>query len=249
MSIAKIRSILPYVGGKYGDLDHIYKVLKPMIKPNTVFVDCFGGSGTVALNVKNWFPDITIVYNDLSPSTVSCINYIINNDYETIMNDLKRNPTDAKNKFREKKPLIDYEMLLLIKKSFHGIMGSGHLDVSRGVSINQKNLQKFKEIFSNIIIENIDYQKLVDKYKSDSSVLFYMDPPYISTYVGDYTGRFDKSDYDKILEIMKKSTVILHIEFIGYSYDKFKDYLKYYYAKNYSLSSNKIPKYIAMFVS
>lgn len=60
---------LPFMGNKRNMLKHIKAVLETMqedgqIDSETIFIDCFGGSGLVSHNIKQWYPSNRVVWND-----------------------------------------------------------------------------------------------------------------------------------------------------------------------------------------
>lgn len=60
---------LPFMGNKRNMLMHIRKVLETMredgqIDSETIFIDCFGGSGLISHNIKQWYPSNRVIWND-----------------------------------------------------------------------------------------------------------------------------------------------------------------------------------------
>ena len=57
------------MGNKRNMLKHIKAVLETMredgqIDSETIFIDCFGGSGLISHNIKQWYPSNSVVWND-----------------------------------------------------------------------------------------------------------------------------------------------------------------------------------------
>lgn len=60
---------LSFMGNKRNMLKHIKAVLETMqedgqIDSETIFIDCFGGSGLISHNIKQWYPSNRVVWND-----------------------------------------------------------------------------------------------------------------------------------------------------------------------------------------
>lgn len=56
---------LPFMGQKRNFLKKIKAVLsEKKIDKDTVFIDVFGGSGLIAHNVKTWYEDNEVIWND-----------------------------------------------------------------------------------------------------------------------------------------------------------------------------------------
>lgn len=60
---------LPFMGNKRNMLKHIKAVLETMqedgqIDSETIFIDCFGGSGLISHNIKQWYPSNRVIWND-----------------------------------------------------------------------------------------------------------------------------------------------------------------------------------------
>lgn len=77
-----IKSCLNYTGGKY----RLLKQILPLF-PNNIntFLDIFCGGANVALNVNANF----IICNDINKPLIDLFNYIKNNDYDDIYNEIK----------------------------------------------------------------------------------------------------------------------------------------------------------------
>lgn len=57
------------MGNKRNMLKHIKAVLETMqedgqIDSETIFIDCFGGSGLISHNIKQWYPSNRVIWND-----------------------------------------------------------------------------------------------------------------------------------------------------------------------------------------
>jgi DNA adenine methylase len=172
------------------------------------FVDLFGGSGYVSLNV----PSERIIYNDVNPEICRV--------FETIKEDpaavrrhfgealraglFKRESLErADANFRRWASTRDVapdisEALLTILKHTISFGGEGNTYATREKAVIPYARKTFEmlpaiaEKVSRWIIENSDFEPIIRKYDSDS-VLFYLDPPYGSKKW--YHNTFSSDDY------------------------------------------------------
>lgn len=77
MECCKIRTLFSYQGSKYNELNEIFEMMEDMVEDKgkgKIFVDVFGGLGTVSLNIKNNFEFDNYHYNELNPLICKCMN-------------------------------------------------------------------------------------------------------------------------------------------------------------------------------
>ena len=99
--------------------------------------------------------------------------------------------------------------------------------------------KKFAELFKKLTITNKDYKDILEHYKNDSNKFLYLDPPYVSKNPNEYGVNFTITDliFIKKFMVQCKCKVMLHIDFTGYTYDLFKQYIKHYYSIRYGMSN------------
>lgn len=184
-----------------------------------LFIDVFGGSGVVLLNVRS--PEK--VYNDLDADMFNLFRVLQKSPdtlykglYDSVHNgDLSR--PELKRRAREKpvkgaRPEARKETdpfglaLRTLKDGMLSFGGMGDTYNTREKSVHAyalKTLQQFPAIQRDVKswkIENLDFRELIRKYDSANS-FFYLDPPYFGKRW--YNHNFRISDYEDLNDIMK----------------------------------------------
>ena len=172
-----MKSLFPYAGGKF----HLIKIIGEVYKNSnkTAFIDVFGGSGKVLMNMESKVK----VYNDVDNSVVNIFETLRNNpgllkgrfeyalNSRKLFNKCKIEGTDnAENAFRK---LYSYLMSFAGKGKYYGY--SVKCKGNRLVNIKE-NIDSIYNEVKYWTIENIDYKELIKKYDSEDS-FFYLDPP------------------------------------------------------------------------
>lgn len=210
-----------YIGNKYQFLPIIKKVILSLENKTNTFIDVFGGSGVVALNVHKFF--YQTILNDIDENVMN-VHYTFKNaswsDYRsfckrTYIDSLDLSKKDIYYKFRDKG---NKEFFFKDKKSFdrgfflYFVSGgcinsffrigpngfnqsSGQDDLSRRFSLMRWN--SFKKAYSNIILENSDFEVIFDKY-ADIPRTWFLDPPYFST-SNTYNSNFSSTQKEKFM--------------------------------------------------
>ncbi|MEM0155900.1 MAG: DNA adenine methylase [Thermoplasmataceae archaeon] len=191
----KYLRLIKYPGAKsalIGDLLRLEKVAGP-----GVFVDVFGGSGTMALNL----PTKRIVYNDINLRLVEMFRSIQLNP-EVIYAGLKREiaKLDVGHKYvryyissetvgvvNNRKSIHESEIkraldtILTYSKSFGGEGETYATSHEKSVvPYLAKTIGEFGKISERVrlwTLEDLDFREIIRKYDS-SGTLFYLDPPY-----------------------------------------------------------------------
>lgn len=179
---------VPYMGGKFSLLKHIL----PQLPESKIFVDVFGGGGSVVYN-KRPASKITI-YNDLS-SEVYIFFKVLREQYDELRHLLEYTPfsyqlfKEAYTKLRKEKSEGLSELqrawywFVLIRQSYATRGDAFARALSsygcRHFHISVSNLKQLSDFFKGISIDNIDYWDLMQKYDSENT-LFYCDPPYLA---------------------------------------------------------------------
>ena len=214
--MTKHKVAVPYMGGKFSLLKHIL----PQLPESKIFVDVFGGGGSVVYNKRPVSP-IT-VYNDLS-SEVYVFFKVLRERYDELHHLLEYTPfscqlfKEAYAKLRRGKSegLSELERawywFILIRQSF-GKKGDSfarglHKPCFRCFPVSVSNLRDLSDFFKGISIDNIDYWNLMQKYDSENT-LFYCDPPYLAQCVSKassegYFNSFSLEDHKLFLDRIK----------------------------------------------
>jgi len=257
-------SPISFFGSKRKELHHIEKYQPE--KFNKI-IDVFGGGANVSLyyHQKGYMTH----YNDIAKYLTDLMT-IIQCEEETnkliTKIDLLNIGYDDKKIILTRDEFIKTSRvelyILLLRHSMRGMIYSGLLQKSKNketgeyISETRGNYYKLKDyppLFktNKMKITNVNYLEVINNYKDDENAFIYCDPPYISTVCSFYGEH--KFTLDDILTLNKiindesyKCHIMIHIEFLGYTYDLFKKNIKYYYPKKYAINANKIlySKYI-----
>ena len=231
---------LPFVGQKRMFAKEFIKVLE-QFKDKTVFVDLFGGSGLLSHITKCKRPDATVVYNDFDgyrerlqaiPQT------------NALLADFRRLATDVP----KDKPIRGAAHERILERIEKAEKEWGYVDyitVSSALMFSMKyatsleamrketfynNIRKtdyppYPDYLDGLTVTSCDYKELYAKYKNVPSVVFLVDPPYLSTEVGTYKMYWRLSDYLDVLNVLRdkpfvyftsnKSSIIELCEWLG----------------------------------
>ncbi|MCH4201222.1 DNA adenine methylase, partial [Clostridium tyrobutyricum] len=112
---------------------------------------------------------------------------------------------------------------ILIKTSY----GSDHRSygcVKRNVNVMTRYLTDIQERLSNVVIENKDFEDLLEVYDKEDG-LVYLDPPYYGT-ERYYQAQFSKEDHVRLCEVLKnvKGKFILSYNDCEFVKDLYRDF-------------------------
>jgi len=203
--------LLWYFGAKTYMLDDIFnKVYELYPDRITAFVDVFGGSGSVVLNVpREW--KINKVYNDIDLRLYNLLNVLRDDEkrkrlfdmldwsmpHRKIFEDLKQQ-TEFKDNVE-----MAYNYLYKHFCSFNADDISFRIDTKslKDKYKSQVNLLKHNFIeIKNLIIECLDYKELIKKYDGPTT-FFYLDPPYLKGGTS-YKFGFTIKDFQEMHDIL-----------------------------------------------
>ena len=203
-----IKPPINFTGNKFKLLPQILDIIP---KGNINFMDLFGGSFAVGLNIEAE----SITYNELDKELFELVKYLKTNKYDDIINkveklivkyNLGKNTKDEYLKLRDdynkiKSPILlfllscysfNYQIRFNSKREFNMPCGN------RGFSNSMKeNLKKFCDRDINVTFSNGNYKHL--GYKPYT--FYYADPPYLMT-IATYTEN-GLWNLDKELELYK----------------------------------------------
>ena len=188
-----MKSLFPYAGGKNHLIRHIDQIYKKSNK--TAFIDVFGGSGKVLMNIDSR----NKIYNDIDNSLVNIFETlrnhpgILKDKFEYSLNSRKlfyeyKNSTDdsAEDAFRR---IYSYLMSFAGKGNHYGYSIKSRMNK---MGNTRKNIDDIYNEVKYWTIENLDYKDLIKRYDSEDS-FFYLDPPYYK--IKFYTHNFTENDF------------------------------------------------------
>lgn len=238
--VSKIRSILPYPGGKRRELGKIAEVIP---ENWDTFVDVFGGSGSVIFGFmcdksKHYH------YNDINTTLVETMQMMT--DYKKAIS-FERNYGDTEITTDLVKSSIDNRdrdiLNFVISQKYSFLAFATQPDVRRckGKLIDKYKPSTFaqKTHGFSLQITNNDYRQILETYRDSEDAVLYLDPPYISKDTRQYGYSFTISDLEYIFQFMEtsKCKVILHIDYTAYTRETFSKFYKCSYQHTYNASS------------
>jgi len=176
----------------------------------TAFVDVFGGSGNVVLNVPHEWR-INKIYNDIDLRLYNLLNVLKDDDkrkrlfemldwsipHRKVFEDFKQ-----KKEFKDDVEMV-YNYLYVHFCSFNRNDNSFEISIKnmRDQYHNQLNLlkQNFFEL-KYLTIECLDYKELIKKYDSPTT-FFYLDPPFLLS-GNSYKYSFTLKDFEEMHDIL-----------------------------------------------
>ncbi|MBF84093.1 MAG: hypothetical protein CL489_06395 [Acidobacteria bacterium] len=200
------------IGSKARALQHILPILNHMRDTHKKFIDVFGGTGMVSLNVAQ-FP--YMVFNDKDSGIIDFYR-AFRNHYEELVEELKKyHPSSEEEWLHCKKTwqLSSNPVKRAAKWYVTAVMSylGRRLNYARNFSQKQPNVASKMRIWpllrariSKWQIENWDWKKLASYDSVDA--LFYLDPPY------DETQGFDLISLEEIVSWAKdrQGTVVIN---------------------------------------
>ena len=248
MECNRYKTLFPYQGNKRRETDVIDR-WSP--KHHGKFVDVFGGSGSVLLHKMTVCPPSTAFhYNDKNPSIANLFQRLKDGDRklkkELQSTIVTRGLLDLV-KVGKDELSPEARFLLNTKTKFRGLLNSSLSDIKGYDGKRLIDLFPTIDSFSDILNEHsvritaLDYSDIFEMYKNDRKAFLYLDPPYISKSVDEYV-RFVRGDLDRIESFMDscKCKVMLHIDYVGYTREKFIKFFKFGYPFSYLCkNSNK----------
>lgn len=188
-------------------------------KDAPMFIDLFGGSGLLSHWTKSLFPKATVIYNDFDDYHIRIANIPRTNallaQFRIILDDT---PVDK---------IIDHNAKLRILKAIRAEMKlNGYVDYitisssllfSMNYSTNYDDLSKqtmyntvrkndyelADDYLSGVEVVKMDYRNLFDRWKHVNNVVFFVDPPYLSTDCSTYSNYWRLANYLDVLSTLK----------------------------------------------
>lgn len=187
-----------------------------------VFIDLFGGSGLLSHTAKSIRKDAQVVYNDFDDYHTRLLHVDKTNRMIAHIRTLvdgcpkdKKIPDAIKWKIihyiktEEQKGYVDYITLsssLLFSMKY--ALNMEELEKSTMYNVVRQSDYEVNGYLDGLHIVCQDYKALFNKYKDVDNVVFFVDPPYLSTEVGTYKNYWRLSDYLDVLNVLKDNSYI-----------------------------------------
>lgn len=212
------QSPLPFQGQKRKFLSHVKTVLANYPE-NAIFIDLFGGSGILSHTVKQLKPSAKVIYNDYDNfskrlSAVSQTNELLRK-IRLITKSLKKDKLipdvyklEILEIIRQEEKTTSYVDYITLSSSllFSAKYAISFEDLSKQTFYNNVRQSNYvtDDYLQGVEIVSLDYRKIFDEYKSNKSVVFLVDPPYLSTDCSTYgSDKYWKlKDYLNVLDVL-----------------------------------------------
>ena len=225
-----------YMGGKHYMLKHILK----LIPPHRIYVEPFLGSGKVFFAKKNSKIE---VLNDFDYK-ISNLFYVVAFKFEEFYQKinslvysralLKQFREEIKTNANLTQPLGNVDFAVKTYFLFNSSFSSNGTTLSYSYQDNRaktffnkiQNLDFIHNRLKNAIIENQDFEIVINKYSKFEDAFIYLDPPYFNKEFY-YNVNFTLQDHIRLLQILKNSKAKWMIS--NYDNDLYNKELKDYY--------------------
>lgn len=235
---------LPFTGQKRLFLRHFEKILKENITNDgegLTVLDVFGGSGLLAHNAKRILPKATVIYNDFDGYARRLAHIDDTNRLRRVLADiLKDTPRsqkldkDTKNKVLN--AIFSFDGFVDVQALPAWILFSGQqlscLDELAKQTLYNRIKKSDYELaggyLNGLVIECLDFERLIQKYQNTPNCLLLLDPPYLCTAQGAYAmhGYFGMTKFLTLMHYVRPPYVFFsstRSELLDYM-----DYLKTY---------------------
>jgi len=201
-----------FYGGKYWLIPEIIKSIAPIHYGIRTWVDVFGGSGTVLLNIPREYEGVR-VWNDINSDLYHLMKAMQDEKSRNMLiNQMQwylysREEFDRiKDKQMSGAQLEPHEMLFIIATSFHGSMdtfGYPIIEPRQEIHTVLRSLRDNWRYMQDWVLEHLDYKDLIKRYDRPST-FFYLDPPYITNSLRSgerYNGQ-NEVNFDEMCDIL-----------------------------------------------
>lgn len=220
------RPPLPFMGNKRNMLKHIKAVLETMqedgqIDSETIFIDCFGGSGLISHNIKQWYPSNRVVWNDYD-NYQERLNHLdtteqLRQEMAKIISDTipykdKLSTTPTKEKIltllqdkAQSGAFIDYTTISTYLL-FSGNYAKTYQELAKHTFYNglvSTPLNK-EGYLAGVERTQADFIDLLESYKDITNKCLILDPPYLQTQKGNYNDSFQLAQFFTLIERVQK---------------------------------------------
>lgn len=206
-------SLIKYIGSKCRmskDLQSIFDE-----HPHTCFVDVFGGSGAITINKR---PSKVEVINDINRNLYTLYKVIRDKALcEELIEQLELTLW-GRSEWEYSKHIcssVDSSVseierarcvFFLYNASFSGNGTSFCFERQKNGALKAMrskitDLMRFHERLKNVIIECSDFEKIISRYDSPTT-LFYLDPPYLNRRGNIYENEMGRSEHQRLLRLL-----------------------------------------------
>lgn len=207
---------LPFMGQKRR-FARAFKRSISEIKDAKVVVELFGGSGLLSHISKFCLPDAQVVYNDYDGFRERLANVDRTNEMLRGLREIvsgvpsdKRVPDDVRGEILrfissyEKSGFVDY-ITLGSSLLFSGKRAICYDELAKHTMYNRVKMSNYdvEGYLEGVEIVSEDYKSLYAKFKDVEGVVFLVDPPYLSTDVGQYKCYWKLGDYLDVLNVLE----------------------------------------------
>lgn len=192
-------ALFQYYGAKTYLIKDILAIVGPIHDKIQCYVDVFGGSGRVLLNIPLEWGGVR-VYNDLDKRLYRLMKALQDERQraeiiERLELSLHSRALFEEYRAKNEDEITPFEYLYVIINSFHGLGRSFAIRVQGGprshIDQTIQNIKRAAKYLRLWVIENLDFRDLIKKYDRPTT-FFYLDPPYLSN--GRYKYRFTMQD-------------------------------------------------------
>lgn len=214
------------MGNKRNMLKHIKAVLETMqedgqIDSETIFIDCFGGSGLISHNIKQWYPSNRVVWNDYD-NYQERLNHLDTTEQlrQEIAKIIKDTHTPPQSKLH---PHTKEKILTLLQDKAQSGAFIDYTTISTYLLFSGNYAKTYQELakhtFYNIIASTplnnkgylagvertqADFIYLLESYKDITNKCLILDPPYLQTQKGNYNDSFQLAQFFNLIERVQK---------------------------------------------
>lgn len=219
---------LPFMGNKRNMLKYIKAVLETMqedgqINSETIFIDCFGGSGLISHNIKQWYPSNRLIWNDYD-NYQERLNHIdtteqlrqemakiikLNTIYNIYQDKLRPHTKEKILTLLQDKAqsgaFIDYTTISTYLL-FSGNYAKTYQKLAKHTFYNRITLTPLnkKGYLAGVERTQADFIDLLDSYKDITNKCLILDPPYLQTQKGNYNDSFQLAQFFNLIERVQK---------------------------------------------
>lgn len=207
---------LPFQGQKRMFAKEYIKILQ-QYPDGTTFVDLFGGSGLLSHIAKCQKPHSTVVYNDFDnyrkrlealPVTNTLLaelrDIVDIPRHKPLLGDLRERVLSCIRKYEREYGYVDY-ITLSSSVLFSMQYANGFAELEKETLYNNIKATDYpncSDYLDGLTITSCDYRDIFEQYKDDPSVVFLVDPPYLSTDSKSYKMYWKLSDYLDVLTVL-----------------------------------------------
>ena len=237
-----LKKIIQFAGGDYLIANEILERLYKVGNSKYTFVEVFGGSGYISQIIdRNKFPNV--IYNDINDKLTTLYKMVKEKPkelafllsllpYSRSFNKIVRELLEKNKNLGELEAAALF--FYLINTSFMGgpKKGFGYAvnpkrNVVRAFRKKVRGILDFAKNWKDIIIENLDFRKVIQLYDSEKTV-FYLDPPYPDRSDNYYGVTFTVNDIREMAKMLTqiKGKFLLKVD--DKAFDLIKDILGNY---------------------